>query len=59
MKQFLMTVCLLGVVALVGCTTTQSNHTANTKPDKKAHAKQTQNSGTYLSTGVGIGVMSF
>ncbi|MDF1678170.1 MAG: hypothetical protein P1U32_05695 [Legionellaceae bacterium] len=59
MKQFLMIVCLLGASALVGCATTQSNHTTNTQADKTVHAKQTQKSGTYFGTGVGIGVMSF
>ena len=49
MKTFLMIVCLLGAVSLIGCTTTQAN-TTTPAHTKKADVKQTQKSGTYLKT---------
>jgi outer membrane lipoprotein SlyB len=58
MKTFLMIVCLFGAVSLIGCTTTEANTTTPAHA-KKADAKQTQKSGTYFGTGVGVGVMSF
>ncbi|MCH9756784.1 MAG: hypothetical protein K0U37_06320 [Gammaproteobacteria bacterium] len=55
MKKYLLILCLVSTVSLVGCATTQAN-TTNTNT-KKTDIKQTR--GTYFGTGVGIGVMSF
>jgi outer membrane lipoprotein SlyB len=56
MKKFLMMLCLLGAVSLMGCATTQTD---TAKANQKQEAQQAQKSGTYFGTGFGVGVASF